>query len=77
MISPTPAELQYMKDHISDNRIPEVIATSVTCMLIGLAAIILRFVARYLIRAERKTDDWLVVVAWVEESQNPWETSNG
>ena len=77
MISPTAAELQYMEDHISDNRIPEIVATNVTCMLIGLGAIILRFIARHLIRAERKTDDWLIVVAWVEESQIPWKASNG
>ena len=64
---PTPAEIQYMKVHINDSKVSQILATNIACTLIALLAITLRFASRRLIKADRKADDWFVVIALVGE----------
>ena len=64
---PTPAQIQYMQEHINDTLVPNVIAANVICLVLSLVAIVARFVARRLIRASFKWDDWLIVLAWVNK----------
>ena len=65
MSVPTPAQIQYMEEHINDSMVPNLIAANVICAVVSLAAIIVRFIARRLIRLPLKLDDWLIVLAWV------------
>ncbi len=64
---PTPAEIQYMSAHINDSKVGQILATNIACTLIALLAITLRFGSRRLIKADRKADDWLIIIALVGE----------
>ncbi|MCJ1451660.1 hypothetical protein MMC28_002000 [Mycoblastus sanguinarius] len=58
---PTPAEVMDQERHISDNLVPNIIATNAVCFTIACIAVILRFEARRLSRVKYEADDWLIV----------------
>ncbi|MCJ1407200.1 hypothetical protein MMC19_001271 [Ptychographa xylographoides] len=62
---PTPLEIQYMEEHMSDNKIPSIIAVAVTCAVAAYIAVILRFVSRHLLHAQFKADDWFIVAGLI------------
>ncbi|KAL9007899.1 MAG: hypothetical protein Q9173_006919 [Seirophora scorigena] len=61
MDSPPPAEIQYQRQHIHDDRSNEIIAALGICLGIAIIAVLLRFVARHLKRAPLEADDWTIV----------------
>ena len=54
-----------MEEHMSDNKIPSIIAVAVTCAVAAYIAVILRFVSRHLLHAQFKADDWFIVAGLV------------
>ena len=77
MATPTAAQIQYMQEHINDSLVPNLIAANVICSVVSLVAVVARFVARRLIRAPYKWDDWLIVLAWVKQNFVRRETHRG
>lgn len=64
-LSPTPADMQYMQEHINDSKVGDIIAVNVTGICIAILAVSLRFLSRRLVRTEMKADDFMIVVALV------------
>ena len=62
---PTPEELLYMQEHISDDRRTDVIVANAICFAIAVIAVTLRFTSRRLARVYYGWDDWSVMVALV------------
>ena len=60
---PTPADIQYMKEHIRDNKGDELIAANVVGLCIASVAVCLRFKSRRIVRTKINTDDWMIAVA--------------
>ena len=75
MVSPTPADVAYEKDHIHDSDVPQILAVNVTCMLIARVAILLRIISRRITPAPFKMDDWTIVAATVFLPVNHKEVS--
>ena len=67
---PTPADIQYMKEHIRENKADEIIATNVVGLCIASVAVCLRFKSRRLLRTKIHTDDWMITVA-LASPRNP------
>lgn len=65
---PDAAEIAYMEAHISDTRVPDIIACSAICGIASIIIITLRLVARMLAKAGMQTSDWLILFAWVSLS---------
>ena len=65
MAAPTPAQIQYMEAHISDDRRPGLIASVVIPLSIASIAVVLRFIARRRVRAPLLADDWLILASLV------------
>lgn len=62
---PTSADIEYMKNHVADTKVPGILAVNIAGLLIVLIAVALRFVSRRLVRAHYGTDDWTIVFAAV------------
>ena len=65
MSTPTPAQIEYMQAHISDNRKLDLIASVAVPLSIATIAVFLRFVARHRARAPLLADDWLILASLV------------
>jgi len=61
----TPAEIRNQEDHISDNAVPNVIATNAACLSLAAIAVALRFICRRLKRIKYEADDWLILAGLV------------
>ena len=59
------ANIRYQEAHLSDSRVPNVIATIAICLPCAIGAVILRFVSRRLGRVPIKADDWWIVLGLV------------
>ncbi|CAF9922359.1 MAG: hypothetical protein ALECFALPRED_002066 [Alectoria fallacina] len=62
---PTPAEILSQEKHISDNKVPNIIATNAICFPIACTAIFLRFISRRMSKIKYEADDWLIVAGLV------------
>lgn len=62
---PTTADIEYMKAHVGETRVNEVIAVNVTGLVIAIAAVGLRFTSRLLRGVDVRADDWVMVLALV------------
>lgn len=62
---PSPAEILYQEKHISDNKVPNIIATNAICFPIACTAVLLRFVSRRSSKIKYEADDWLIVAGLV------------
>ena len=70
MAAPSPAEIQYQKAHIHENKAPDIIASHVICFVLACIAVTLRFIARRIKKAPIKADDWFIVVALVSKADS-------
>lgn len=57
VLVPTPAKIEYMREHISDSKVDELIAATVIGLCIAPVAVCLRFKPRRLLQAKVNTDD--------------------
>lgn len=62
---PTYAEIMDQEMHISDDMVPNIIATNAVCFTISCVAVILRFVSRRLTKIKYEADDWLILAGLV------------
>lgn len=63
MSAPTPQQIQWYKEHASDNLQPNMIAAAVCGLVIAYSAVVLRVVARRASAARTGIDDWLIIAA--------------
>ncbi|KAL9046362.1 MAG: hypothetical protein Q9214_000785 [Letrouitia sp. 1 TL-2023] len=63
MSAPTPQQIQWYKEHASDNLQPNLIAAAVCGLVIAYIAVVLRVVARRASAARTGIDDWLIIAA--------------
>ena len=61
----TPEQLADQRAHWHDDRRPMLYASTALFGCIAVVAVVLRFVARWRLKAKIKIDDWLIVVALV------------
>lgn len=61
----TQAQVQFFESHADDDLQPNLIATIVLCLALPGIAVVLRFLARWRVRAGYKIDDWLILLALV------------
>ena len=67
MLTPSPTEVQYMKQHIQDDKHQQVIISSAVCLVAVYLAVSLRFYARYIARVKYGMDDWFILMALVSQ----------
>jgi hypothetical protein len=67
-MSLTPEEIQYMKEHISDNKVAGIITANVICIVAAYIAVALRLYARRLAGIRLGGDDWWIITALVGHS---------
>jgi hypothetical protein len=60
-----PEEIHYQEQHASDNRQPDIIAAVAVCLSAAVISVILRLVARRLLKIRLQLDDWLILIALV------------
>ena len=65
MRHPTPEQIQYMQDHIDEDRRPWLVGVNVSFIAIAVVAVVLRFYARKKVMARLGVDDWLIAAAGV------------
>lgn len=65
MRTPTPEQIQYMKDHIGDSKVPGMIVSIVICLTSAYVVVALRFISRSFGKVKLRANDWLIVVALV------------
>jgi len=58
---PSPAEILWQEEHISDNKAPDIIAVNVICFFIACSAVAARFTARRIKKIAYGADDWLIL----------------
>ncbi|MCJ1435265.1 hypothetical protein MMC27_004637 [Xylographa pallens] len=58
---PSPAEILWQEEHISDNKAPDIIAVNVICFSIACSAVFARFTARRIKNIAYGADDWLIL----------------
>ena len=63
-----PAEAQYQLDHINQSRVHDIVSSHIACLVIAVAAIILRFISRRMSKTAIKADDWMIVAALVSDT---------
>lgn len=61
----SPTEIEYELAHIHDNRGPDMIVSTVICIALASVAVVLRFYARRLSKAQLWFDDYMMIVALV------------
>lgn len=59
------ASIGDQESHISDDRLPILLAVFILCLIISYAAVLLRFVSRRLGKNSLKTDDWMAFASLV------------
>ena len=65
---PSAAEIQYMQEHIGDDKSTSIIVANVLCVVAAYIAVILRFVSRRFVLAGLKADDWWIVAGLVKQN---------
>ena len=65
---PTSAEILFQEKHISDNKVPDIIATNAICFPIACTAVLLRFISRRMSKIKYEADDWLIIAGLVRIS---------
>lgn len=60
-----PTEILHEEKYIRQNRGPEIIASSTTCIALAIAAVALRLIARRVAKVQIKADDYMMVLALV------------
>jgi len=65
MANLTPGQLAYLEAHISDDAIPNILASVVVCSALAFIAVSLRFYSRSLTHAGLGIDDWMIAFAFV------------
>lgn len=68
---PTASQIDYMKQHVEDDRRTEIIVANVICLTVACIAVFARFYARTIIRASLQADDWFIVAGLVRREQLP------
>ena len=61
----SPSEILYEEEHINQNRGPEIVASSITCIALAMIAVGLRLLARRASKAGVKYDDYMIIFALV------------
>ena len=65
MATPSSAEQAYWQAHSTDDKVPIIILADVLCLFGALLAVVLRFVARSLMKSPLRADDWMIVIGLV------------
>lgn len=65
MEGPTPADIQYQKDHINDTRAPAVLTACIICFTLAVIAVFLRVLSRRMAAASLGKDDYMIFAALV------------
>lgn len=65
MEGPTPADIQYQKDHINDTNAPAVLTACIICFTLAVIAVSLRVLSRRMAAASLGKDDYMIFVALV------------
>ena len=65
MAAPSSVEEAYWQAHLNDDKLPIIIVTDVLCLFGAVLAVVLRFVARSLIKTPLRADDWMIVIGLV------------
>lgn len=60
-------ELQYMQQHIHENRSEQIIAANVVCAVAAYLFVALRFASRPFSNARYGPDDWLILASLVSK----------
>ena len=68
MPSLSPEQAQYMKDHIDDTKVPGLIAVGCSCLALSYIFVCLRFISRRIGKVKLAANDWLIVLALVNDS---------
>ena len=55
----SPQEILFQKEHIDDDKRPDIISSHVICLTLACIAVSLRYVARRIGRIRLAADDWL------------------
>ena len=59
------ASLQYQKEHISDTKVPMIMASVIAWFVIAYTAVAMRLISRRLSRTLLKWDDWCILSSLV------------
>ena len=59
------ASEQYQLANISDTKVPAIIVCNAICLAAACVAVILRIIARRLIKISLQADDWVILLALV------------
>jgi len=70
LVTPSPAEVLYEQQHITDNRAPTVIAADVVCFSLACIAVCMRLASRRIAKIKYMADDWLIIGALVCSSHH-------
>jgi len=65
MEGPTPADIQYQKDHINDTNAPAVLTACIICFTLAVIAVFLRVLSRRMAAASLGKDDYMIFTALV------------
>ena len=52
-------------DHLSDSKVPQLIATFVASLILIYVAVVLRFISRFLSKTAIGADDWIIASSLV------------
>ena len=65
MATPSPAEIQYQLDHISDTKVPGMISSFVISLTTAYIAVCLRLISRRISKTKLQADDWCIILSLV------------
>lgn len=65
MSNPTPEQLEYMREHMTDDKRSTILTVNSVSFPLALIAVLLRLLARRRLKAPWKADDWLIIAAVV------------
>jgi hypothetical protein len=65
MEGPSPAEIQYQKDHINETHAPAVLTACIICFTLAVIAVFLRVLSRRMAAASLGKDDYMIFAALV------------
>jgi uncharacterized membrane protein len=60
-----PADARYQLEHINESRVKDIVSSHITCLIIAVVAVLLRFVSRRMMKTALKADDWMIVAALI------------
>lgn len=58
---PTAAELQYEREHYEETQVPALLASNFLFLTLAIAAVVTRFLCRWVSKIKYQYDDWLIV----------------